>query len=425
MTASLSLYRLGTRLLEPVAPWLVERRLKSGKERPERIGERFGMTQATRPGGALIWMHGASVGECRLLLDVFSALRKRRPDLHALMTSQTLTSADMIGSSGASNVIHQMAPVDGPNAVERFLKHWQPDAAVFAEGEIWPNMLGGLKAQDVPAALVNARMTEKTLSSWKRRPSAAKEVFSAFSFIGAADQATADGLLEATGRKIGVVGNLKSAAAVDGPSATDVAKFRTAIHGRPILLAASTHSGEDEFALDAFVEVRTRAMGVLMIVVPRHPDRGRAVAEVMRGRGMTTQQWSKDTTPPGVGVDVLVADTMGELLFWYAAADAVYLGGATVEGVGGHNPVEPAQLGKRVFTGPYGFNFRETFEALEKADALKIGTTSDELADWWLAEIESTQPMPVLGSFFSVAQAPLELTLDAVLAMLPNAAAHA
>jgi 3-deoxy-D-manno-octulosonic-acid transferase len=116
---------------------------------------------------------------------------------------------------------------------------------------------------------------------------------------------------------------------------------------------------------------------------------------------------------------------MGELLFWYAAADAVYLGGATVEGVGGHNPVEPAQLGKRVFTGPYGFNFRETFEALEKADALKIGTSANELADWWLAEIESTQPMPVLGSFFSVAQAPLEQTLGAVLAMLPKAPAHA
>ena len=172
MTASLSLYRFGTRLLEPVAPWLVEQRIKSGKERPERVRERFGLTEAKRPQGVLVWMHGASVGECRLLLDVFAAMRRRRPDLQALVTSQTLTSADMIGSSGAANVIHQMAPVDGPGAVERFLQYWKPDAAVFAEGEIWPNMLAGLKTHSVPAALVNARMTDKTIKSWKRRAGA-------------------------------------------------------------------------------------------------------------------------------------------------------------------------------------------------------------------------------------------------------------
>lgn len=425
MTASLSLYRLGTRLLEPVAPWFVEQRIKSGKERPERIGERFGLSEASRPGGALVWMHGASVGECRLLLDVFAAMRKRRPDIHAVITSQTLTSADMIGSSGAPNVLHQMAPVDGPGAVERFLQHWRPDAAVFAEGEIWPNMLAGLKAHGVPAALVNARMTQKTIRSWKRRAGAAKEVLSAFDFIGAADQATAEGLQAATGRKIGIVGNLKTATAVQGPSAVDVAKFREAINGRPIVLAASTHPGEDEFALDAFVEVRMRRPGVLMILVPRHPARGDAIVELMRGRGMTTQQWSKDKSSPGPEIDVLVADTIGELLFWYAAADGVYLGGATMEGIGGHNPVEPAQLGKRVFTGPHGFNFGETFETLEKAGGLKVGTAHQELSDWWLAELDAAQPTPLLGSAFAGAQEPFEQTINAVVAMLPKAHANA
>jgi 3-deoxy-D-manno-octulosonic-acid transferase len=425
VTASLSLYRFGTRLLEPVAPWFVEQRIKSGKERPERVGERFGLTEAQRPNGVLVWMHGASVGECRLLLDVFAAMRRRRPDLHALVTSQTVTSADMVASSGAANVIHQMAPVDGPGAVERFLRYWKPDATVFAEGEIWPNMLAGLKAHGVPAALVNARMTKKTLASWKRRAGAAREVLSAFGFIGAADQATADGLQVATGRRIAVVGNLKTASEVQGPAAADVAAFRRAINGRPVVLAASTHAGEDEVALDAFLDVRMRHLGVLMIVVPRHPARGDAIAQAMRGRGMTTQQWSKNKSPPGADVDVLVADTIGELLFWYAAADGVYLGGATAEGIGGHNPVEPAQLGKRVFTGPHGFNFREIFEALEKAGGLKVGATSQELAEWWLAELNAAQPTPVLGTFFSEAQAPFEQTLDAVMAMLPKARADA
>jgi 3-deoxy-D-manno-octulosonic-acid transferase len=286
-------------------------------------------------------------------------------------------------------------------------------------------MLAGLAEHNVPAALVNARMTNSTLKSWNSRPRAAREVFSTFGFIGAADQGTADGLFAAIGRRIEVVGNLKGAAEVDGPAQAEVAAFRTATGGRPIVLAASTHPGEDEVALDAFIETRIRKPGVLMIVVPRHPNRGMAIAELMRGHGLTTQQWSKDRAVPGTAVDVLVADTVGELLFWYAASDAVYLGGATVEGIGGHNPIEPAQLGKRVFTGPHGFNFRETFGRLETAGALKIGATHQQLADWWLGEIEAPQATPEFGELFSGSRAPFDKSVDAILAMLPKAGADA
>ncbi|MDP3494373.1 MAG: glycosyltransferase N-terminal domain-containing protein [Hyphomonadaceae bacterium] len=421
MTASLALYRFGTRLLEPLAPWLVEQRIKKGKENPDRIGERFGVTQIARPNATLLWMHGASVGESRLLLDVFAALRKRRPNLRALVTTQTTTSADMITAWAPPGVIHQMAPVDGPKAVEAFLQHWQPDGAVFAEGEIWPNMLGALKAHGVPAALVNGRMTSKTLKSWNSRKTSAQAVFSTFGFIGAADQLTADGLHAATDRRISVVGNLKTATAITAPSSAAVSDFRTAMNARPIVLAASTHPGEDEFALDAFTEVRVRKLGVLMILVPRHPDRGDPIATLMRERGMTTQQWSKDKSPPGADIDVLVADTIGELLFWYAVSDAVYLGGATEEGIGGHNPIEPVQLGKRVFTGPHGFNFRETFDALQDTGAIVVGNSYQELADYWLNALDIAQPAPTLGAFFTASRAPFEQTLDAIDAMLPVA----
>lgn len=419
MTASLALYRFGTRLLEPLAPWLVEQRLKKGKENPDRVGERFGVSAIERPAGLLIWMHAASVGESRLLLDIFSALRKRRSSVSALVTTQTMTSAEMIGTAAPQNVIHQMAPVDGPRAVEAFLQHWRPDAAVFAEGEIWPNMLAGLKDYGIPSALINARMTDKTLRSWNSRKAAAREVFASFGFIGAADQATANGLAAAIGRRIDAVGNLKTATAVEGPDPGKVATFRAATNGRPIVLAASTHPGEDEVALDAFIEVRMRKLGALMILAPRHPDRGDAIVALVRERGLTPQQWSKNKTPPDASVDVLVADTIGELLFWYAASGAVYLGGATSEGIGGHNPVEPAQLGKRVFTGPHGFNFRETFEALERSGALTIGEGYQTLADWWLNELEAAQPAPVTGSAFSGAREPFEQTLAAIDAMLP------
>lgn len=419
MTASLALYRFGTRLLEPLAPWLVEQRIKKGKENPDRIGERFGISAVARPTGTLLWMHAASVGESRLLLDVFAALRSRRPNVRALVTTQTTTSADMIAALAPSGVIHQMAPVDGPKAVEAFVQHWHPDAAVFAEGEIWPNMLGALKEHGIPAALVNARMTGKTLRSWNKRKASARAVFATFGFIGAADQLTADGVQSATDKRVSVVGNLKTAAAIATPSASAVEDFRKGANARPIVLAASTHPGEDEFALDAFTEVRVRNPGVLMILVPRHPDRGDAIVTLMRERGMTTQQWSKDKSPPGADVDVLVADTIGELIFWYAVSDAVYLGGATSEGIGGHNPIEPAQLGKRVFTGPHGFNFRETFDALQETGALVIGNSYQELTDYWLNALDIAQPAPTLGAFFTASRAPFEQTLDAIDAMLP------
>ena len=421
MTATLTLYRIGATLLEPFAPILVRNRVKSGKERPERSGERFGRTNLARPGGALIWMHGASVGESRLLLDLFEALRTQRPDAYALVTTQTTTSADMIAASAPQHVIHQMAPVDGPRAVTRFLQHWRPDAAVFAEGEIWPNMLLGLKRGRIPAVMANARMTTRSIDSWNSRKSSARALFGAFQFIGAADRPTAEGLGRATGHEITTVGNLKMAARITPPPQDKVVPFVKAI-GRPILLAASTHPGEDAFAIEAFAALRVSTPDALLVIVPRHPDRGSTIVDEARGRGFTVQQWSKERSPPQQGTSVVVADTMGELLFWYAVAGGIYLGGATKQDVGGHNAVEPAQLGKRVFTGPHGYNFRETFEILAQNDALVIGKTAVQLADFWRAEL-SARSAPIRAALFDDFRAPFDRTIEAILAMLPTKAA--
>ena len=418
MTATLTLYRIGATLLEPFAPILVRNRVKSGKERPERSGERFGRTNLARPGGALIWMHGASVGESRLLLDLFEALRTQRPDAYALVTTQTTTSADMIAASAPQHVIHQMAPVDGPRAVTRFLQHWRPDAAVFAEGEIWPNMLLGLKRGRIPAVMANARMTTRSIDSWNSRKSSARALFGAFQFIGAADRQTAEGLGRATGHEITTVGNLKMAARITPPPQDKVVPFVKAI-GRPILLAASTHPGEDAFAIEAFAALRVSTPDALLVIVPRHPDRGSTIVDEARGRGFTVQQWSKERSPPQQGTSVVVADTMGELLFWYAVAGGIYLGGATKQDVGGHNAVEPAQLDKRVFTGPHGYNFRETFEILAQNDALVIGKTAVQLADFWRAEL-SARSAPIRAALFDDFRAPFDRTIEAILAMLPT-----
>jgi 3-deoxy-D-manno-octulosonic-acid transferase len=421
VTATVALYRIGASLLEPLAPILVRNRVKSGKERAERTGERFGRTNLTRPVGPLLWMHGASVGESGLLLDLFDAILLQRPDAYALVTTQTTTSADMIAAKAPKHVIHQMAPVDGPRAVTRFLQHWHPDAAVFAEGEIWPNMLLGLKHGRIPAVMANARMTTKSIDSWNSRKSSAREIFSVFQFIGAADRQTAEGLGRATGRKISTVGNLKMAARITPPPQDKVSAFARAV-GRPILLAASTHPGEDAFALEAFVGLRPSWPDALLVIVPRHPERGSAIVDEARSHGFTVQQWSIERAPPQPGTSIVVADTMGELLFWYATAGGIYLGGATKLNVGGHNAIEPAQLGKRVFTGPHGYNFREAFEILAQNDALLIGDTAGQLTDFWRSEL-SARSAPPHTAMFDNFRAPFDCTIEAILGMLPARAA--
>jgi len=425
VTASLALYRAATGLLEPLAPLLVSHRLRAGKEATDRVAERFGRTMATRTDGVVVWMHAASVGEARLLLDLFAALRQKRPDIHATLTTQTLTSAAMIAAAAPDHVVHQMAPLDGPRAVAAFMARWRPDMAIFAEGEIWPNMLEALKRRNVPAALVNARMTAKSIRGWKTRSMAARRLFAAFDFIGAADRATAEGLGAVLRRRIEPIGNLKLCVRVPSPPREKVEAFRAATAGRPIVLAASTHLGEEAFAAEAFVELRREKPEVLMILAPRHPERGESILSFLQGRGLSTAQWSKDRSIPGPGVDVLLADTIGELLFWYACCDAVYLGGASVEGVGGHNPMEPIQLGKDVFTGPHGFNFAEVFETLQATGVLSVGHTPAQLAQYWLSRLDRPASPGIRPHGIAAAQAPLETTMKAILSMLPDVTPHA
>ncbi len=380
---SLKLYRFASALAAPLAPLALKQRLKAGKERPERLDERLGRSSLARPDGPLLWMHGASVGESQLLLSVLREVRRVRPDVAAVITTQTLTSADLVARSADERLVHQMAPVDSPGAVKRFLDHWRPDGVVFAEGEIWPNLLLAVGERRLPAALVNARMTERSIEGWLKRRATARKLFGVFDFVGAADPKTAGGLDAILGRRPDVIGNLKRAMQATTASPEVVARWRGELGLRKMLLAASTHPGEEELALDGLAAVRKTGDAPLLVIAPRHPERGAEIVEMCAELGWTVQQRSVDGATPGAGCDVLVADTLGEMMFWFEAADGVFLGGASVDGVGGHNPMEPAQVRRRVFCGPYGFNFGDTFDALEQCGAVVVGRSATELASFW------------------------------------------
>ncbi len=421
MTLSLTAYKLFTGVLEPFSGHVLRGRVKAGKEDRARLPERKGRTELARPEGPLVWLHGASVGETALLLSIYRRLKAKRPDLNALFTSQTLTAAQMFARADLPDAVHQMAPVDAPGAVKRFLTHWRPDAIVLAEGEIWPNALMRAQRMKIPMALVNARMTPKTLKGWQGRKGAARRLFGGFGFIGAADQQTADGLSQLTRRDIDTVGNLKLAAPPPRAPYELVQRWRTALNGRPVLLAASTHTGEDTFAIDAFRALRRNGLDPLLIVAPRHPERAASIAEELRAARLTFKARTGDGTP-GADDPVLLADTIGEMGLWLELADAVYLGGATRNDVGGHNPIEPAQLGKPVFTGPFAYNFTELMAKLESAGAVTTGTRPEALAAFWASHINGTdvrRPDPdKLDAVFRSVEAPLLASLDAICTML-------
>lgn len=364
---SLDLYRAATAALEPLAPLLLARRARAGKEDPARLPERLGRAAAARPAGRLVWLHGASVGETVSLLPLVDALLAQRPDLGLLVTSGTLTSATLLGRRLPAGAIHQFIPVDGPRAAARFLGHWRPDLAVFGESELWPNLLTSLQARGVPSALVSARLSERSLKTWGRAPGAARALFAGFALVLAQDDATASALQRLGARDDGRL-NLKLVAPPLPVDEAALARARAAAGARPVLLAASTHPGEDEAVLDAFAALAARPDRPRLVIVPRHPDRGEAVAALASSRGFRTGRQSAGDAFGGEA-PVYVADRLGELGLWFRLASAALIGGSLVPGVGGHNPLEAARLGAPVLAGPFVDNWRPVYADLAALDA--------------------------------------------------------
>jgi len=267
-------YQKLMRGLEPFAGFILKRRVKSGKEDDTRTGERKGIASIPRPAGTLIWMHGASVGETSMLLPLIRRLLDDDPKLHILVTSGTMTSAKIMAERLPDRAFHQMVPLDGPTFVSRFLDHWQPDLAVWAESEIWPNLVLQTKAARAKMALINARMNQSSIDRWRDKRGFARQVFSCFDIILPADTLTHNALKFLGGNVVSQIGNLKTAAPALEFDKSESAKLREAAGHRPIWLAASTHAPEEADILAAHLSGPAKKANALLLWVPRHPERG-------------------------------------------------------------------------------------------------------------------------------------------------------
>jgi 3-deoxy-D-manno-octulosonic-acid transferase len=369
---ALQAYRLATGLAEPLAPVLLNRRARRGKEDPKRLAERLGHASSARPDGPLVWLHGASVGESLSLLPLIELLQAERPALQALLTSGTVASAELIARRAPRGVIHQFAPVDAPHAVSRFLRHWRPDLAVFVESEIWPNLLLAAKARGAKLALISARLSPRSLAGWARQPETASVLFRGFDLVLAQTDAVAEGLRELGARVRGRL-NLKLAAAPLAVDRSALAGLKAAAGERPVLLAASTHPGEDEVVLDAFRLISGYA---LLVIVPRHPARAEQIRSAAHDRGFEA---ALRTKAPFGEAHVYIADTLGEMGLWFSLASAALVGGSLLPGPGGHNPIEPAQLGCPIITGSQVDNWQGIYADLIGAGAVAIANDALEL----------------------------------------------
>lgn len=382
MSLGKALYRTATRAAEPFLGVWLRKRAKAGKERPDRLNERFARAGVDMTPARLVWMHGASIGETRILLEVARELSARDPALHILMTSQTVTSAELIDRFLDSNpemktvTRHQFAPADTPAIAERFMDQWQPCLCVFAEGEIWPNLITAASARGIPLALINARMTQKSLKGWSGWPGFSRDVFSSFDLMLAADRQTADGLSRLSGKTVASPGNLKSALMPPTADPGLISELDTGfVGGRDCLVAVSTHPGEEAWLLDAADGIEPRPA---IILVPRHPERREEIIALLKDRRLSHSVRSRNEKPKPID-DVLLADTLGEVGLFAALADTVYLGGGHAEGVGGHNPIEILRLHRPVITGPLTFNFADMMRELEGDPGFKVARTHADL----------------------------------------------
>jgi 3-deoxy-D-manno-octulosonic-acid transferase len=352
-------YRLAGRLAAPYLRRLLRRRAARGKEILPRLPERYGVTQVPRPAGRVVWIHAASVGETMSVLPVIQALAGKA---EVLLTTGTVTSANLAAARLPAFARHQFVPLDVPGWGKKFLDHWRPDVAVFVESELWPGLLIECDRRNIPRLLINARISATSARNWRRVPHLARRVLAPFRHVHAQSAGDAANFRRLGLRDVLEWGNLKFFTRPLPVDEDRLAAFRGQVSA-PLWLAASTHPGEEEIILQTHRALLAEFSDLITVIVPRHPERG---AEIATRAGNAPRRSLSEAPRAG---QIYVADTLGELGLFFRAAPFAFIGNSLV-GYGGHNLIEPAQLGRPVITGPHNENFLQAAALLRAAEAL-------------------------------------------------------
>ena len=363
---------------EPIRSRHLRRRVTIGKEQADRLCERYGEATVPRPDWPLLWVHAASNGEALASLPLIDALCAETPELQVLVTTFTVTGAELIAKQ-APHVIHQFKPSEDPKAVGRFLDHWRPDLALFVESEFWPNLIAETAKRGTVMAQVNGHLSNGSARGWRVARRSFCKLMQTFE-ARLVKSETIKSRMVALGLpadSIDVTGDLKASRPVQYPNAETLARFEDEFGDRPIFLAASTHPGEEEAVLAAHETVAARVPNLLTIIAPRHERRGDDIEKLIRERGLTVARRSKGQ--PSGSASIYLADTTGEMPLWYALSPVTFIGAGWGES-GGHNPLEAAQLGSAILSGPRIHASQEAYDRLADAKAVRFVEDAADLS---------------------------------------------
>lgn len=352
----------------------------------QRWVERFGFV--ARLDGPVIWVHAVSVGEVRAALPLVRALQRDYPGHRILVTTMTPTGSATVGELFGNSVAHCYAPYDLPTAVWRFLNRTRPVLALVMETELWPNLFHQCGRRGIPLVLANVRMSEKSARGYRRFARLTRATLRHVSVVGAQSPTDAERMRELGASRVEVTGSVKFELAVPDDLAARAQVLRAGFGKRPVWIAASTRDGEEPLVLEAFARMRERLPDLLLVLVPRHPERFEAVARLCAARGFRIERRSRRADGAAADTDILLGDTMGELLLLHAAADVAFIGGSLAP-LGGQNLLEACAVGTPVVFGPHMYNFRDISRlALERGAARQVADSAElaEAVAGWLSD---------------------------------------
>lgn len=318
----------------------------------------------------VIWFHTVSVGEAEAAFPLIRLLQSQYPQFPILVTTTTPTGSARVRAVLADQVEHVYLPYDLPIVVRRFIAHFRPRLAVVMEKEIWPNLFAACAAESIPLFIINARLSARSARSYHKIPALVRPALACVTMIAAQTDEDAARFAEigAAPKQVKVLGNVKFDVAIDPATIADGQSLKCQFFaGRWVLIVASSHQGEEDVFLDLYPRLKADLPELLLLIVPRHPERFQLVRQLAEQRGLQVAMRSEQRGC-SAQTDVFIGDSMGELKMLYAAADAAFVGGSLVP-VGGHNVLEPAAVGVPVLFGPEMFNFQEIAERILAAEA--------------------------------------------------------
>jgi 3-deoxy-D-manno-octulosonic-acid transferase len=373
-----------------------------------------------------IWVHAVSVGEVVAAVPLIRALLARYPEQSLLVTTVTPTGAARVAATFGTDVYHAYIPFEMPQAIDNFFASINPEMALVVETEIWPNLYRGCGVRDIPLVLVSARISPKSVKNYRRLVPLFRETLSHGIIIAAQTEADAERFLSlgAAPERTRITGNIKFDIELPPDLAERGQGVRDELFGeRPVWIAASTHEGEESLVLEAHQKLLELVPGLLLILVPRHPQRFAAVRDLIDKQALSVVART-EARPCEASTAVFLGDTMGEMTLFYAASDVAFVGGSLTP-VGGHNLLEPAALGIPLVSGPHVFNAQEIADMFIETGACRLVEDADQLADAvgeLLADRDKAKERGELGRrILERNRGALERLLEMIDSLLPRA----